>query len=267
MGGRLAAAAVALVLLTPAGCGDDGRQQVERYIADVNAIQAELREPLTAVAQGNREFSAKGSDPVAVERRLRRSEETLRGLRDEVAALSTPAAAAPLRKALLALVGAEAELAAEVTALARYLPALRVALDPLQPASEALSGKLDSAATRQEQRSALLAYRIGVKVSLVRLQALEPPPALLPSHRAQETTLVRIDAAAAAFSLAILENDREAIPGLVARFANAGRAARSVSAQKAQIAAIKAYNARVRRIQTLASRVGVERRRLQTELG
>jgi hypothetical protein len=90
---------------------------------------------------------------------------------------------------------------------------------------------------------------------VTRLEALDPPRVLAPSRDTQLRTLKSVQASAARLASALRADDREALPKLIAAFANAGRSGESVSAQKAQIAAIKAYNGRVARIRDLAEQV------------
>lgn len=63
------------------------------------------------------------------------------------------------------------------------------------------------------------------------------------------------------------KTDLSNVPVLSRRFSVAARTAASVAAQRAQIAAIKAYNARVRRTGALNARIRGEVVRLQTALG
>lgn len=255
---RLVASALVLALLV-AGCGNDERDSVESYIEQVNAIQADLREPLSLVAQVNVEFSTKGVDLEGLRPRLARSEGTMRKLHARLAKLTPPKVAQGLQKAFLALVEAEADLAAEVSAMAAFLPELRAALEPVRPASKRLRTTLSAAKTPTAQAGELDRYGSGLAVVVTRLEALDPPPALAPSRATQLQTLRRVEMTAATLAKALRANDQAALPALIAAFANAGRIGESVSAQKAQIAAIKAYNTRVAQIRDLADRVTNER--------
>lgn len=259
--GRVAAAVFCLVLV--AGCGNEKRDSVEAYIAEVNAVQADLREPLSAVAQVNVEFSTKGAKLDRLRPRLARSEGTLRRLHARVSELRPPDEAEGLQRAFLALVEAEADLAAEVSSMASFLPKLQTALDPVAPASRRLRRALTDAQTPAEQAAELDRYRTGLTAAVERLEALDPPRALTPSRDTQVTTLRRVQASAASLAEALRANDREALPKQIAAFANAGRTGESVSAQKAQIAAIRAYNTRVAHLRDLAEKVANERVKLE----
>ena len=259
---RLVASALVSLLLV-AGCGDDERESVESYIEQVNAIQADLREPLSSVAQVNVEFSTKGSELERLRPRLERSERTMRDLNSRVERLVPPEQAAGLHRAFLALVDAQADLAGEVAAMASFLPELRAAVEPVAPASRRLRQKLTVVQTPVAQAAELDRYRAGLALAVKRLEALDPPRALAPSRDAQLRSLRSVRASAANLAGALRADDREALPRLIAAFANAGRSGESVSAQKAQIAAIKAYNRRVAHIQDLAETVTNERIRLE----
>ena len=263
---RLGSAALACLVLV-AGCGNDERDSVESYIEQVNAIQADLREPLNSVAQVNVEFSAKGAKLEKLRPRLARSEQTFRRLHSRVAKLAPPAQAAKLQRAFLALVDAEADLAGEVSALASFLPDFRTALDPVAPASRRLRKQLAGADTPAAQAEELERYRAGLELAVTRLEALDPPRVLAPARDAQLRTLERVRTSAAELARGLRADDREALPTLIAAFANAGRSGESVSAQKAQIAAIRAYNGRVAHIRDLADEVQRARIELEESLG
>ena len=264
-GVRLGAAALVSLMLV-AGCGNDERDSVESYIEQVNAIQADLREPLTSVAQVNVEFSTKGANLDKLRPRLARSEATLRRLEARVDELDPPARAEKLQHAFLALVEAEADLAGEVSAVASFLPELQAALDPVGPASRRLRQRLTAADSPAAQAAELDRYRAGLAVAVKRLEALDPPRVLAPSRDTQLRTLRRVRASAGTLAKALRTEDREALPTLIAEFANAGRSGESISAQKAQIAAIRAYNNRVAHIRDLAERVTNARIKLDESL-
>jgi hypothetical protein len=57
------------------------------------------------------------------------------------------------------------------------------------------------------------------------------------------------------------------LPTLIQRFTNAGLASQGLAAQKARIAAIKAYNTRVSDLGALGHQIDLERVRLQKLLG
>ena len=59
----------------------------------------------------------------------------------------------------------------------------------------------------------------------------------------------------------------DGFPALLHRLSEAAVANRSVAAQKAQIAAVKAYDAKVRSLNALGSRISDEEARLQKQLG
>jgi hypothetical protein len=259
---RLVGLAVAWLVLG-AGCGNDERDSVERYIEQVNAIQADLREPLSSVAQVNVEFSTKDANLDKLKPRLARSEGTLRRLHARVAKLAPPAEAEKLQESFLALVDAEADLAGEVSAMASFLPELQTALEPVGPASRRLRKRLTGATTPAAQAEELDRYRAGLELAVTRLDALEPPRVLVPARDTQLRTLKRVRASAAGLARALRADDREALPKLIAAFANAGRSGESVSAQKAQIAAIRAYNSRVAHIRDLADKVANARIELE----
>ena len=193
---------------------------------------------------------------------------------------------------MVRLTGAEVELAHELSTLAVFLPAFVRALHPLGAANTTLktslsaitvpkpksvpSSKLkaaraaytrevDAAAVRQAD--ALDAYLATIANVQASLRGLDPPPALTPSYREQAATLAKVHATGAALVAALRAKDFKHVGALNRAFQLAAGASSSVTAQKAQIAAIKAYNARVHAIGALARAVDTERANVQKRLG
>ena len=96
-----------------------------------------------------------------------------------------------------------------------------------------------------------------------RLHKLAAPPVMAPAYRAELRTLAGSRAAAAELAAELRRPVRTHVTELGRAFAVAVRGASSVSAQRGQIAAIKAYNERVRTIAALQERVRSELARLQ----
>jgi hypothetical protein len=88
-----------------------------------------------------------------------------------------------------------------------------------------------------------------------------------PTSRAEIRAIVASRTAGAALAAELRKKNRTRVPVLGRNFTLAARIAGSVAAQKAQIAAIKAYNRRVRGIGTLQGDIRVELARLQNLTG
>ena len=298
MPSRLAAGAGALVIvLLAAGCGGDGakkaqrRQAVTHYIDSVNIVERQLRTPLLQVERTYRSFSGRGVKKGATAGFVE-AESTLRKLRTELAALDAPPDARPLRRRLLQLLDAERALAHELTLLAAFLPRFSDALRPLAPADKQLKTALAAvtvpkpksvpasklaaaraaykravAAASAAQAAALETYVAKVAAVRDRLRPLHAPPAVVPAYRTQLQTLARVITTGRAVIAALRAGKYTQVAALDQAFQQAAATSTSLSAQREQIAAVKAYDARVRAVNNLALAVDRERSRLQKTLG
>ena len=262
--GRLAVVVLVVAVLA-AGCGGGQRSSVAHYIEQVNAIEDGLRGPIAQVVKANRQVSGH-ADLAKLAPRLARSEETIGTLRSRLAALDPPPAANRLHRRLLLLVDAEAGLARELHQLAVFLPRYQAALAGLAPASARLRKSLGAARTAAAEAQALEQYRGDLATPLARLRPLDPPPVLRPGYEAQVATLVRVRSTAAALAEALrTKRDAEART-LIQQLGAASVSGGSLEVQRAQIRAVRAYDARVRQIDDLAGRVRTEFANLETSL-
>jgi hypothetical protein len=240
---------------------------VSDYIQQVNHIQLAMRVPLIAVQKAYRDFGRKNGPSLAqVEPRLARAEVTIRRLELRLEAVQPPPDAKKLQALLVQLVGREAEAAHEMVLLAQFSPRFSAALRPLAPASKNLRTAFKGATKAKTQADALDAYAATVASVLRRLRAVEAPPAFKPTLESQRTTLERVRKSATDLADGLRANRRAALPSLIQRFTNAGLVGQGLAAQRARIAAIKAYNKRIADLAALARRVNTERLRLDKNL-
>lgn len=289
--------AVLALLLVAAGCGGSSSQTVRRkavtqYIQRVNVVEQQLRYPLLKIEQTYRSF---GAHPATLRRsapKFATAEATLHILETRLALIDAPPDARKLRRLLLGLIGAQVELAHELTTLAHFLPAFGAVLRPLAPADAQLKKALAKvkvptpkpvkrsklktaraayvravAAAAAGQAAALGEYLRVVASVQEGLRGLRPPPAMAPAYRTQRATLARVRATGVALVTALEKKQFKRVATLDRSFQQAATTSTSLSAQQAQIAAVKAYNGRVRAVGTLAARVDAERARLQKTLG
>jgi len=290
--------AVLALLLVAAGCGGSSSQTVRRkavtqYIQRVNVVEQQLRYPLLKIEQTYRSF---GAHPATLRRsapKFATAEATLHILETRLALIDAPPDARKLRRLLLGLIGAQVELAHELTTLAHFLPAFGAVLRPLAPADAQLKkalAKVKVPTPKPVKRSKLKAARaayvravaaaaaagqaaaLGEYLRVVAsvqegLRGLRPPPAMAPAYRTQRATLARVRATGVALVTALEKKQFKRVATLDRSFQQAATTSTSLSAQQAQIAAVKAYNGRVRAVGTLAARVDAERARLQKTLG
>jgi len=263
---------------------------VARYITSVDTVQQQMRVPLTRLLAAYHSFSTRpGSVQTAKE--LAAAEQTLRTLERRLAALPAPPAAAKLRLLIVRLVAAELGGARDVDELAHFLPrfgavaaaakvagtklarALAAAQAPKPPTAHGTAQQVSQEAAAyaavvaraaRAQADAVDAYDRALGLVLGRLRAVKPPALMAPAYQAQVRTFVATRTAGTALVRELRTKNRARVALLSRRFAEAERIAAGVVAQRAEIAAIKAYNARVRAISALEAQIQSEVTRLQS---
>ena len=287
------AAAATVTAVNHKSKGSPERRAVSAYIADVNAIQHEMAAPLTRVMFAYRDFTAKGGSKKGAPRELAQAAATLKTLERRLVALPYPREARKLRASLLVLIRREADVTREVTLLAGFAPRYVSTLHGVRVASlrlDASLAKIDIPAPRVlrgtkqaivraqrafrssarqaagAQAAAIDAYDRRIAQVLAQLVRLRPPPALTPQYRAQIRALRAVTAAGAELATHLRGGDRSGVPALSRRFSLASRTAETLAVQRAQIAAVRAYDRRGREVGAAAGAVETELARLQREL-
>ena len=291
-----AALAIALVLGTGRLWGTKAKPSaVASYITSVDGIQQQMRLPLTQLLTAFRDFSTKSSDP-RERARLSSAESTLREVERRLSALPAPPQAAKLRKLLLELVQVEDAVTVEVDRLGRFMPSFQSILGVTATANKQLSQALTAAAppkahrvrgtTKQinaarakfsqelqralsAQADAVDAYGRALGVAVRALLRLRPPAVMAPAFQSQVESLAATRRAGAALAAGLRAPPAQQgnVQLLSRRFTVASRLAGSVAAQRAEIAAVKAYNARVRRVGDIQARIRSEMTHLQLLAG
>lgn len=276
-----------LAALTAAGCGSHGQTPAQReaaYIRQVNRIERQLSVPLQAVTRTSAQIADQTApagaaqahrDTHAAEATLNSSLSRITALRGRLAALSAPAPAHHLRGMLLTLIDQQAYLTRQTTQLVAFLPAFSATLRPLGPATTRLRrvlgisqayGAAGVQAVNARKAAALRGYRATVDRIVSRLRRLRPPAVSGPEYRAQVGSLQGMSRAAGRLATAVGTGDTAGINPQLEAFDRSAQAARSVGEQRAQVAADRAYNAQVARVQTLAATAEQERLRLAQTL-
>lgn len=295
--GLVAAAAVtAAVVATLSGRSSETKahRQVSAYIADANEIQSSMTLQLARVRAAFRQFADKPTGGAAQARQLAAAERTLRTLRSRLATLDPPQPAAKLHRLLVRLADAEVSVAHEVQGLAAFMPAFSAAVAASSDAATALGKALtaiphpkatavrgtpqeiakakaafaaEADAAAAAQADALDVYRGAVSAVVARLRSLDPPAVMQPAYDAKLRSLVATGEAAKRLAAELRKSNRSRVAELNRQLAKATRIAASLDAQKAQIAAIKAYDARVRSTQSLQLQIRSELQRVQAAVG
>jgi hypothetical protein len=274
-------ATAAGVAVAVAGCGGHTptqRPAVADYIDQVNVIEKQLQKPFQAVTRAGSKFASnKGSASAAhQERSLVGALRQIRSERGRLSALVAPRPAARLHRLLLALIDGEAGMTSELSRLVAFLPRFTSILSSLSPAT----GKLQSAlrvttplgfgaagvsAELAAKANALTKYQFALYHVVKLLERLSPPALSRPQFVTQIKTLEAMQSSAGRLAHALGTGQSNVAP-LLHAFDKAAAGNQSVAAQRAQIAAIKAYDARAAKLSKLAQQAEIERTRLANSL-
>jgi hypothetical protein len=277
-----AAAAIAVAL---AGCGGHASTQrpaLASYVDQVNHVEKQLAKPFQAVTNAGSTFAKTNGtgaghlSPKVQEQKLLRAMHRIRTLRLHLAQIPAPGPALHLRKLLLRLVSGEQSMTVQLSKLVAFLPQFSKILTSLAPATTKLQNALKvttplgfgTAGVQAElavKAKALHAYEEVLYQTIVRLRKLDPPALSRPQLVTQVKTLERMQSTAGKLADALVSGSSNIRP-LLQAFDRAAAGTRSVAAQRAQIAAIKAYDARAAKLDQLAKAVELERTRLDRNL-
>lgn len=286
----VAVAAAVTVTLTNHSSESPKHKAVTGYITQVDAIEQQLQTQLTQTVRAYHDFVGGRTPTATLVPRLNAARLTLASLRSRLAAVPSPVETQLLRSLLLQLLDTEVATAREVTQLARFAPAysrvlkrakrdgsrLSRALAAVKaPAAHQLRGTRKQVALAQaeftkeadaaavQQADALDVYDGEIAGVVQSMRKLAPPAVMRPAYLGQLSALTQSRAAGAALSAELRKTKRTDVAVYGRRFTIAARTAGTLSVQNAQIAAVKAYNRRVKHIGTLQAEIQAELRRLQ----
>jgi hypothetical protein len=271
-------AALALVLLA-AGCGSSNphssRPAVAAYINRVNAIERQLAAPLKAVTVAGSKLSESTAAVNQVQvASLGGATSRIVALRDRLAAIPVPTVARQLRILVLLLAGGEIDMTNELSGMFTFLPRYANALRQLTPVTAelrtALSGRVatsGSAAQAGLDRKAQALARYRTQVTALRrvIARITPPPVAVPQWDTELRAMSAMETSAGALAHG-LRSDSPDVASQLAAFNRAAVATESLAAQRAQRAAIRSYDGRVAKLNTLAGQVAAARLKLQETL-
>lgn len=266
-----------------AGCGahsSSQRTQVASYVSGVNRIESALSRPLATVTRvsvkvSSRRSTLAGAGLATSEQQLTWALDQIKEQEERLDALPAPASAARLRMLLLKLGTAEADLTTQLKLLIAFLPRFTRVVTPLGPALMQLErtlsvrqapGAAAVSAVYAAKAKALRRFQATTAVIITQLRLLTPPDVSKPAYRAQLTSLRGMGASAGRLAAALASGAPGNVRPLLVDFDRAALATRTLSVQKAQIAAIRSYDAQTRRLSTLSEDVVRERLRLVSSL-
>jgi hypothetical protein len=280
-----------------AGCGQAAsspqRNAVAAYIKRVDRIEAALSGPLASVTTAGVDFMVarqpkSGSHTsttttacagctsyASEEHALRQGLTRIHALRRELAVTAAPPIAHRLREMLLHLVDGQASLTHQVALLVAFLPRFDALLGDLAPATQQLNAALrkPTAATRSgiaasdaAKTVALRRFKTNVDSIVRRLRTLTPPAASEPNFATQLRSLEGMSAAAGGLARAIKSRELSRVRPLLIAYDRAATVDQSLAAQKAEIAAVRAYDAQAAGFNAQQADIQAELRRVEKAL-
>jgi hypothetical protein len=265
-----AGAILALAAVLLAGCGGSGdkdarRDAVNAYLDQVTRAQEPVLAENAAINEALASFSLRPMAPAKLQA-LVRAEKTIESSIARVRALEPPPDAERLHRRVLRLLELQSGLVGELVWTARYVRENVGADEPLKAAGAALSRDLGGAENAQQLSDAFATYRASLGRILARLDELEAPPLLTAGLESQRRTLRRAVAVCGEIIAALGKGDVDAANARIADLLAVSETTATVRTRKAEIAAAKAYNARVERLDRLGADIARERQALVLEL-
>jgi hypothetical protein len=259
---------VAALVVLLAGCGGGGghprRDAVNAYFTKVDSAEAPLLNRRVAVENAIRLFSMSTNSRAEV-KALERARTQIVAAERRVGAIDPPADARRIHDDLLSLLRLEASLTGDLILTTSFAPQFRTAIAPTGPAGAALAKELHAAKGWDAQANAFATYAEALRPVVAKLDALKAPPVLAPTLAGERAALRRRVGLSAAVEAALRKKDAKgANTAISALFAVGSDAVRT---RKVEIAAARAYNARISRISILTAAIAKERRRLITAIG
>jgi hypothetical protein len=264
MAGRMATLLGVVTVALTAGCGDDARDSVERYIARANAIQARFAPEFRHANDAYARFVRGELDARRADIELSAAERALREAEAQLARVEPPPTASRLHRQLLRVFEMNADFAAESTALARYLPAARTVLGRVGADGRKLSHRIGDAETPARQAEALTGYARAIDRRYDALYALQPPPVLKTTHREQLLRLEASSRLARRLRTATEARDPRRVGRLVLQFRKVSR--RTGQGARLTRRAVREYNERYGALGEAAAAMRREQRRVEQRL-
>jgi len=292
IGFAVAGGLTAIALVVFPRSGKPHHSAVYGYITSVDAAEARMTFALSKVQAAYEAVTVRHSTTPATAKAFAAAVPTLRNLETRIAAVPAPPEATRLRALVLKLVRQEVAATVEIGAFVRFLPQFDAVLKDLGAAATTLGRRLAAAQAPKPQRihgtkaqiaqaqaaftaaaakaalaqaDAVTAYDASLASAAARLRGLSPPRLMEPAYRFQLSALARTSAAGARLVAGLKAPTRTNISLLTRAFAVASRTAQSVGEQRAEIVAVKAYDARLRASGTTAAAIRREILALQSQ--
>jgi hypothetical protein len=254
----LVVAGLAVFVSACGGEESSQRSEVRAYLEHTNAVQQRFAPDFQRAGAAFKAFADGKELPDGT---LERAETDIRGAQAAIAAVRPPARAATVHDRLLRVYAIDADLAHETLRLARYREQGPLALAGLDRASKRLRVKLRAARKPATQAAALTSFSSAVARTLKRLQALDVPVILAPSHSAQIARLETTRRLTARLRDAVRDRDSRRVAKLLLKFRAGGESERAQRVLVREGAA--AYTGRLARLSDAQRDLGREQARLR----
>lgn len=273
-----------LALLVLAGCGSGGtkarRDAVNAYIGDVGTAQRSLLSAQGQIDTTLQRFSLTRATPSELAS-LRSARQEVDGALRRVRTLHPPTDARRLHTLIVQRLALERSVIDELVATAVYVPKIAAVAPPLQAALEALRSDLRTLATPDSSAvvsngaavpldryaAAFGGYGDALQPVGRRLDALVAPPILRPGLDAERAAVKRSVTLSNAIRDALARRDIPAANAAIHSLFSVSAGLNGTRTQKEQAAAARAYDARLRRVDALGTKIGAERSRLVKLIG
>jgi len=200
-------------------------------------------------------------------RALLHAQTVLERTRAKVQRIQPPADARGVHADVIQLYTLETGVATELVAMTRFVPRYDAALTPLKPAHNALASDLKAAKGWKKIASAFERYQLSVADVLAHMGRLSAPPTMQPALAAEREVLGRSLALCTSIQSALAKHNAKKTAAGISALAALGTEKALARAQQNQIAAAKAYNARLAKISSLTARIARERDKLVGAVG
>jgi hypothetical protein len=301
----VAAVMLLALLMAGCGGRESKRAQVAQYLGYLNQLETALSKPLVDISNAGQQFAGQqkvgvghpenpggiagfapsspfpglrppaAGAPLTPAETIDRAVAQIRALRDQAAAIKAPPAAAHLRALVLELIDGQVRLASEVATLSTFLPRFAQDLQPLGPAMARLTSVLSQqsaygsaavAAVYSAKAAALRQFNAVLDGIASSLRGLSPPAVSKPLWSNELTALTGMSVAAGRLAGALQSGPGSNVTQYLQEFNRAAASNHTVTAQEAQIAAVKAYDSDLGGLADLARAITRERLRLSSTL-
>ena len=251
---------LAAVAALTAGCGNDRRDEADAYLRRVNTLSIPVRGSVGELNHVYSDLRAGRTHRVA----YLRADRQLADYRRRLVALEPPPAARRLHRDLVAYATAQSSFAHEVALFERYQSSVAPVSGELARATRRVRHDLATRHAPGPSARALRVYAAALATPERTLERLAAPPVLAPEHAAELARVRRLRTLSLGLVDALEKGDRTRVASLSGAFSHAGEV--DVAAARAEAAAVRAYDGRLRRIYRLGARVQKERTDLEQSL-